>query len=116
MSQLPLLPGRRASLTLYVYAAADFLCPAGRPGTDDHENGSVVSGGEAPTSLVSGGPSSLASTRRSASVSTRPSSARRTDSTLSIASSRSGSSIRSGTSSTQFTGHTSHGRSSVGAG
>ncbi|KAK3861552.1 hypothetical protein Pcinc_028634 [Petrolisthes cinctipes] len=95
-AQLPIPPGGRASLTLYVYAASEFLCP-GRP-EESLDTTSLLSGSE-PPSLVSGGPSSLPSRQSAATSSTRGTRTRRTDSSASLLSSRSGSSARSGSSS-----------------
>ncbi|KAK7074230.1 Trafficking protein particle complex subunit 9 [Halocaridina rubra] len=96
-AQLPIPPGGKASLTLYVYAAADFLCP-GRLMDETFETGSMVSGSE-PPSLLSTGPSSLPSRQSAATSSTRGARTRRTDSSASLLSSRSGSSAKSGSSS-----------------
>ncbi|MPC20390.1 Protein brunelleschi [Portunus trituberculatus] len=96
-AQLPIPPGGRASLTLYVYAACDFLAP-GRL-DESLETTSLLSGSE-PPSLVSGGPPSLPSRQSVATSSTRAAPrARRADSSASLLSSRSGSSMRSGSSS-----------------
>lgn len=95
-AQLPIPPGGRASLTLYVYAACDFLAP-GRL-DESLETTSLMSGSE-PPSLVSGGPPSLPSRQSMATSSTRAAPrARRADSSASLLSSRSGSSVRSGSS------------------
>lgn len=94
-AQLPIPPGGKASLTLYVYAVSDFLCP-GRL-DESLETSSLLSGSE-PPSLVSGGPSSLPSRQSAATSSTRGARTRRTDSSASLLSSRSGSSGRSGSS------------------
>ncbi|XP_042221045.1 protein brunelleschi-like isoform X1 [Homarus americanus] len=95
-AQLPIPPGGKASLTLYVYAVSDFLCP-GRL-DESLETTSMISGSE-PPSLISGGPSSLPSRQSAATSSTRGARTRRTDSSASLLSSRSGSSVRSGSSS-----------------
>lgn len=97
-AQLPIPPGGKASLTLYVYAISDFLCP-GRLMDESLETSSLVSGSE-PPSLLSAGPSSLPSRQSAATSSTRGARTRRTDSSASLLSSRSGSSVRSGSSST----------------
>ncbi|KAK8728604.1 hypothetical protein OTU49_009040 [Cherax quadricarinatus] len=94
-AQLPIPPGGKASLTLYVYAVSDFLCP-GRL-DESLETTSLISGSE-PPSLISGGPPSLPSRQSAATSSTRGARARRTDSSASLLSSRSGSSARSGSS------------------
>ncbi|XP_037775449.1 protein brunelleschi-like [Penaeus monodon] len=96
-AQLPIQPGGKASVTLYVYASSDFLCPS-RMMDESLETSSLVSGSE-PPSLVSGGPSSLPSRQSVATSSTRGARTRRTDSSASLLSSRSGSSVRSGSSS-----------------
>ncbi|XP_045585316.1 protein brunelleschi isoform X2 [Procambarus clarkii] len=95
-AQLPIPPGGKASLTLYVYAVSDFLCP-GRL-DESLETTSLISGSE-PPSLISGGPSSLPSRQSVATSSTRGARTRRTDSSASLLSSRSGSSAKSGSSS-----------------
>ncbi|XP_066984231.1 protein brunelleschi [Macrobrachium rosenbergii] len=96
-AQLPIPPGGKASLTLYVYAMSDFLCP-GRLMDESMESTSMISGSE-PPSLLSAGPSSLPSRQSVATSSTRGARTRRTDSSASLLSSRSGSSVRSGSSS-----------------
>lgn len=101
-SQLPIPPGGKASLTLYVYALGDFLCP-GRIMDDQMESSSMVSGSE-PPSLLSGGPSSINSRQSVANSSIRGRKTHRTESSASLMSSSSRSSVRSGSSSSTCAG------------
>ncbi|KAL7645759.1 UNVERIFIED_CONTAM: hypothetical protein RMT77_002654 [Armadillidium vulgare] len=94
-AQLPIAPGGRASLTLYIYAASEFLLPG--YSIEDDGMFSLMSGSE-PPSLLSAAPSSLHSRQSTIMSSLRGRKANRAHSSASNASSKSGSSVRSGSS------------------
>lgn len=94
-SQLPIPPGGRASLTLYVYAYSDFMMVPGGSSLEEESAPSLISGSEVPSFSFRTHSISSSSKQSTLVSSLRGQKARRAKSNASLASSKSSSSVRS---------------------